>query len=122
MPVTCLAAQARLSRPTLYKIARGGRVPDRKRVSMVLALHGLEARTLAFVRRRQRWEAVRRLPPDRMPPPQDKMMRADEWNEWARCRTCGGSDWLGAFQQGGRALMVCAACVPRSQFSALGLL
>lgn len=87
---------------------------------MALALYGLEHRTLAFVRRRQRWQIVRREPPERMPPPQDKITRADEWNEWARCRTCAGIDWLPAYPERARPVMVCSFCVPLSQFPALG--
>jgi hypothetical protein len=44
---------------------------------------------LRFPRLGRRWQVDYRTPPDPLPPPQDRLVGAEDWNEWAPCR-CGG--------------------------------
>lgn len=120
VPVAILCKHLGISRPTYYAIAKGGRVAERSRPVFSIVLGSLEHRTLLFERRRNRWQTIRRSPPVPLPPPQDKMMRADEWNEWARCRTCAALSWIPALR-GGRPHWVCGRCIPHDQFPYLGL-
>lgn len=121
VPVASVARHLGLSRPTIYKYLRG-RIPARKparRYWLSVFLLDLERKALAFERKGQSWRKVRRTPPDPLPPPQDKIVRADEWNEWAHCRTCDCNNWLPAYHFS-KALMVCASCIPLGQFPYLG--
>lgn len=38
---------------------------------------------------KDRWQIEFREPPGRPPPPQSRVIRADDYNEWARCASCG---------------------------------
>lgn len=118
VPITCFARHANMSRPTFYKIMRSGRVPEKRRTWLSILCASLERRALAFERRRQRWQEIRRTPPDPLPL-QERIVRAEEADEWAACRVCAGNSWHVAFH-GARSLIVCASCVPLGQFPALG--
>lgn len=119
VPVASVARYLGLSRVTVYKYINRGRVPEKRRHWLSVLLRDLEHRALSFERRKQAWQKVRRTPPDPLPPPQSKMMRADEWNEWAQCSTCASRSWHHAYH-GARELIVCARCIPENQFPALG--
>lgn len=119
VPVVSVARHLGLSRVTIYNYIKRGRVPEKRRLWLSVLLADLERRALAFERRKKTWEKIRRTPPDPLPPPQAKMVRAEEWDEWARCSTCAGNSWHHAYH-GARELIVCARCIPENQFPALG--
>jgi hypothetical protein len=119
VPVAVIARMADVSRETAYQAARG-RMSEttRKRLSAVLSW--IESGELRFFRRGQVWEGDYRTPPDPLPPPQDRAVRVEDWNEWACCRSCGGR-WFSRVVIPGRGTMyVCDNCLPQSQWSAIG--
>jgi hypothetical protein len=60
-----------------------------------------------------------RDPPERRPPPQDRLVRADDWREWARCRTCQGDRWR-SIAMGNSFWYACRTCVADNQLPAIG--
>jgi hypothetical protein len=120
-PIACLCRHLGITRPTFYAIRRRGRVAEKRRGVFSIVLCSIEQKQLGFRRRGQGWETVRRQRPAGPVPPQDKITRADEWNEWAGCRTCAGLRWAPA-RMGAREVMVCAACIPPDQYPAIGMI
>jgi hypothetical protein len=66
-----------------------------------------EARGAAGGREKWRIKHVQR--PVRRPPPEDRITRAADHREWARCRTCQGEKWA-AVVIAGAPWYVCLAC------------
>jgi hypothetical protein len=93
-PVTLIASMCDVDRRFLYEIMNGERpMPDSlcSRLDAVLTAH--EAGELVFRRAGWTWEAEWITPPNPLPPPQERMTRSADWNQWARCRSCGGGQW-----------------------------
>jgi hypothetical protein len=61
---------------------------------------------------------VRSTPPNPLPFPQDKLVRAADWDEWARCRTCGGQRWSSIFMNSSN-WFACSQCIPKFQWPAI---
>jgi hypothetical protein len=66
---------------------------DRTRELLATIIGRIEDGRLRFYRSGQLWELDDRSPPDPLPWPQPKLVRAEDWNEWSRCATCGGRDY-----------------------------
>jgi hypothetical protein len=90
VPIAVIARMADVSRETAYQAARS-RMGEVTRARLSAVLSWIEDGTLKVGRRiGQVWPVDYRTAPDPLPPPQDKCVRAEAWNEWARCRSCGG--------------------------------
>jgi hypothetical protein len=92
-----------------------------ERVRTVLSpfIKGIERGEIRFCRVGQQWVVDYRQPPDPLPAPQDKLVRASDWNEWARCRTCAGR-WFSPVLMNGSKWYFCDGCLPPAQYPALG--
>jgi hypothetical protein len=107
VPLIRVAKMAGLHRATLYRAIMQGRISDKSRVALspALIMHmdgGLLSRQ-----------------PGPPPRPQDKLVRAVDWNEWSFCRTCGGTSFSPVILHNA-AWYFCDGCLPPSQYPALG--
>jgi hypothetical protein len=118
VPLAVVAALAGLSRETIYQ-ALLGKMNETTRVVLSRIISWIETGQVRLRRCGQRWEPEFRQPPEPLPPPQDKLTRAEDWRDWGACRTCGGRKWS-AVALHGAAWRACANCVPRDQWPAMG--
>jgi hypothetical protein len=123
VPLAVVASLAQLSRQTLYEVLhevlRGtsGVMSEATQARLSAVISEIEDGTIKIRRRGQRWEVD--CGPDPSPPPQDKLVRAADWNEWSRCRTCGGG-WFSPVIMNGAKWFFCDGCLPPVQYPALG--
>lgn len=66
-----------------------------------------------------RWTIEYRDPPARRPPPEDRLTRAVDHREWARCRTCQGDRWTAVVCHG-TLHFACNQCMGPGHWPALG--
>jgi hypothetical protein len=121
VPMRAIADLAGVDVQVVSAIRRGDRskygAQALAKVGNVIA--SIENGEVRFRRRGQVWQPEFRRPPAVRPPPQDKLTRATDHREWARCRTCQGDSWK-AIVMHGAAWVACAQCVPKSQWLAIG--
>jgi hypothetical protein len=122
IPVQCIANLARLH-VSVVEDARLGVMTETVRAALSHVIEGIESGRVRFVRNRERhgprWSVEYHDPPARPPQPQDKLTRAGDWVEWARCRNCGGQGWrsvviAGAFWY------ACRDCIGPDSLPAMG--
>jgi hypothetical protein len=90
--ISKIAAMCDVSRRFLYYVLTGDRrLPAGLERHLEVHLASLETGELTFRRVGQVWEAEYHTPPDPLPPPQDRMVKAVDFVPWARCRSCGGA-------------------------------
>lgn len=111
VPIAAVATLCEVTRETIYQAARG-QMSEITRVRLSAVLRWIEDDTLRFRRvGRETWLAEWRTPPNPLPPPQDRMTRAVDWNEWSRCRSCGGARWTRVTLHGTSAVWyLCDTC------------
>ena len=104
--IAYIARMAGLHRATLYRVMHG-RVSEKSRASLspLLITHA--------------GEGLLPRPRDPLPPPQDKLVRATDWNEWSRCRTCGGRQFSPVIMNEAK-WFFCDGCLPQEQYPTLG--
>jgi hypothetical protein len=90
VPIKALAEACQLHRSVLYDAMLTGRVSERARAILSTVIGWIADDRLRFRRAGQVWEPDYRTPPDPLPWPQPRLVRAEDWNEWARCGSCGG--------------------------------
>jgi hypothetical protein len=119
VPLAVVASLAGLSRQTLYELMRGtsGVMTEATQARLSTAISEIEDGAVRIRRRGQRWEVD--CAPNPLPPPQDKLVRAADLNEWARCRSCGGR-WFSPVIMNGTRWFFCDQCLPPAQYPALG--
>jgi hypothetical protein len=105
IPLKRVAEMAGLHRATLYRAIFDGRISDKTRKALSPVLIMLQTDTGAVSR-----------PPG---PPQDKIVRSQDWNELSRCRTCGGWQFSPVVMNSTK-WYFCDGCLPPSQYPALG--
>jgi len=105
IPLKRVAELADLHRVTLYRAIFEGRISDETREALSPVLIMLQTDTGAVSR-----------PPG---PPQNKMVRSQDWNELSRCSTCGGWQFSPVLMSGAK-WHFCDGCLPPSQYPALG--
>jgi hypothetical protein len=94
VPLVAIAAMCDVDRKFLYRLVSGDRsmpAPLLERLDAVLT--SLDNGEVIFRRVGQVWQAEWVTPPNPLPPPQDRMTRAGDWNEWSACRSCAGRRW-----------------------------
>jgi hypothetical protein len=106
-PLKLVAELAGLHRVTVYRAIWSGQLSERSRavLSPVLVM--------------QTGEGQLPRPPDPPPPLQDKLVRAADWIELARCRTCGGRLFSPVIINS-TTWYLCDGCLPPAQHPALG--
>jgi hypothetical protein len=107
IPLKRLAEMAGLHRATLYRAIFEGRISDKTRKAL--------SRPLLMLQAKMSTGAVSRPPG----PPQDKMVRSQDWNELSRCSTCGGWQFSPVLMNSTK-WYFCDGCLPPSQYPALG--
>jgi hypothetical protein len=92
VPIAAIASLCEVDRDMLYLVMCGKRaMPVSLSARLDAVLTSIEAGELTFRRVGQVWEAEYHTPPNPLPPPQDRMVSAADFIEWARCRSCAGS-------------------------------
>ena len=99
---------ANLHRATLYRAITSGKLSEKSRMALSPVLTRLQAS-----------ETGRRCSLDPSPPPQDKLVRGVDWNEWSRCRSCGGHGFSPVIMNSSK-WYFCDSCLPPTQYPALG--
>jgi hypothetical protein len=84
--ISAIAGMTGLDRSTIYE-ARRGIMSERVRAVLLPVIASIERGELRFRRVGQVWEY--RQQPDRLPPPQPRVIPASDYREWARCQSCG---------------------------------
>ena len=102
VPLIRVAKMAGLHRATLYRAIMQGVISERSRAALSRALIMLQAQMKTGVA-----------------PPQDKIVRSQDWNELSRCSTCGGWQFSPVLMSGAK-WHFCDGCLPPSQYPALG--
>jgi hypothetical protein len=112
VPMLAIAGMCDVSPQMMYDVINGDRkLPTSLGERFDAVLTAIDAGELRFRRIGQVWEAEYRTPPNPPPPPQERMTRAGEWNEWARCRSCGGARWTPVTLHGAAAVWyLCDTC------------
>ena len=105
VPLIRVAKMAGLHRVTLYRAIMQGRISDKSQEALSRALIMLQKDTGAVSR-----------PPG---PPQDKIVRSQDWNELSRCRTCGGWQFSPVLMNSTK-WYFCDGCLPPEHYPALG--
>ena len=82
VPLAAVASLCGLSRQTIYQARRGG-MSDATRVILSRVVAWIETGEIRFRRRGQVWQPEYRRRPDRLPPPQDRLVRAEDFVEWS---------------------------------------
>ena len=119
IPIARIAAAAGLSRHTLYVAMNTGAVSEQTCVALTPILREIAAGTLGFRRRARRWEEIEySQAPDRPPPPQPRLVRAEDWHERARCQSC-GSPHFSSFMAD-KLYFACDGCVGETDRQMLG--
>jgi hypothetical protein len=123
--VANVATLARL-RPTTVKNARDyGYMSEDTRVMLSHAILLIESGRVKFHRARgpakgqPRWTIEYRDPPARRPPPEDRLTRAVDHRDWARCRTCQGDRWTAVVCHG-TLHFACNQCMGPGHWPAMG--
>jgi hypothetical protein len=119
VPIAALADWCGLSRQTIH-VARDGEMSEATAENLSEAFALIEDGRIRFLRDGPRWVIEYRTPPNPLPWPQPRLVLKRDWQEWARCRSCGGNRWLPAEIPGAGAHMVCYQCEPPSQWRAFG--
>jgi hypothetical protein len=92
VPFVAIAQACDVSRRFLSYVLNGERrLPASVGERLDALLTPLEAGELTFRRVGQVWEAEYHIPPNPLPPPQARMVRATDFVAWARCSVCGGA-------------------------------
>jgi hypothetical protein len=107
VPLIRVAKMAGLHRVTLYRAIFEGRISDKTRKAL--------SRSLIMLQAQMKTGAVSH-PPD---PPQDKIVRSQDWNELSRCRSCGGWRFSPVIMNGTK-WHFCDGCLPPEHYPALG--
>jgi hypothetical protein len=111
VPIAALADVCALDRSVLYDGMWTGRLSERAQSQLSGNIRWIESGELRFCRVGQVWMTDYRKPPDPLPPPQDRAVRREDWNEWARCSSCGGRSWT-LVTMGNRLWYFCDQCRP----------
>jgi hypothetical protein len=109
LPLKRVAEMAGLNRVSVYRVLWTGRISDRSREALSLVLDMLQTGG----------DVVSRSPEQSPALPQDRLVRASDWNEWARCRSCGGRRFSPVIMNGAK-WFFCNGCLPPGQYPALG--
>ncbi len=86
-------------------------------------IEAIESGALVFTMKRP-GQVIRGLwldVPTTLPLPQHAIVADANWNYWARCRSCGGCQWL-AIRLADRPQVACYRCYPPEQWSSFGAL
>ena len=118
VPLSAIAQLCGLTRETIYQ-ARRGVMSETTRTKLTTVIGWINEDKVRFRRNGQQWGVEWRTPPDPLPLPQDKLVRASDWNEWSQCRTCSGLRWSPIVMTNAR-WYVCDQCVPKNQWPAIG--
>lgn len=128
--VVAIAALAGVSRMLIHRI-RAGKVPVTARTQAALSpvLRDIEAGRIRYQRTGKLntyhygWTDDRieyRQPPARPPPPQPRVIAAADYNEWARCQSCGCPRFSRFTGLGGKPHYACDGCVGQADRCMLG--
>lgn len=111
--MSVIARMAGVSRSLIYRVIRGiTPLTPAVKERLESVLEAIDGGTVKIERVGQVWGGDYRDPPAVMPPPQDKMVRAEDWNEWARCRSCAGRAWTRVTLHGTKAhWYLCDGCL-----------
>jgi len=90
VPIKALAEACQLHRSVLYDAMHAVRVSERASAILSTVIGQIADDRLRFRRVGQVWEPDYRFPPDPLPPPQPRLVRATDFVEWSRCQSCGG--------------------------------
>jgi hypothetical protein len=105
-----IATMAGVDRITLWRYAtQRRRMSEYVQSALSPIIRDIEAGKLRFRRAGREWQIEEA--PARLPPPQDRLVRATDWNEWARCRSCGGWRFTEVSIHGTR-WFLCDTCLP----------
>jgi hypothetical protein len=119
VPIKAVAEACQLHRSVLYDAMLTGRVSERARAVLSTAIGWIADGRLRFRRVAQVWDPDYRTPPDPLPPPQQRLVRAADFVEWSRCQSCGGL-WYSPVIMNGASWFFCDGCLPEAQWPALG--
>jgi hypothetical protein len=114
VPIAAIARSCDVSRRFLtYVLSGERRLPDPLGERLDGILTPWEAGELTFRRVGQIWEAEYHTPPNPLPPPQARMVRATDFVEWARCTVCGHPRYSLVTLHGAAAhWYLCNGCMP----------
>ena len=115
--ITAVASMCGLSRKTIYQ-ARRGIMSERVRAVLSPVISWIDDDKVRFRRVGRVWEPDYRMPPNPLPPPQPRLVRADDWHEWARCQSC-GSPHFSPFMAD-KLYFACDGCVGETDRRMLG--
>jgi len=101
VPLKYIAEMAGLDRATVYRIIRDRRISDKSREALSPVLIMLQTA------------------PVRPHPPQLKLVRAADYDEWCPCLTCGGIEFSPVIMNGAK-WFFCNGCLPPGQYPAPG--
>jgi hypothetical protein len=119
VPIKALAEACQLHRSVLYDAMLTGRVSERARAILSTVIGWIADGRLRFQRVGQVWDPDYRFPPDPLPPPQPRLVRAADFVEWSRCQSC-GSLWFSPVVMNGAPWFFCDGCLPEAQWPAVG--
>lgn len=108
VPIAAVASMCGLSRETVYQAMRGV-MSGTTRAVLLAVIRQIDGGGIRFFRVGQEWRFCE--PPDPLPPPQPRLVRAADWNEWARCQSCGGWRYTRVTMHGAEWHM-CDGCLP----------
>lgn len=117
-----IAAMAGVARWSLNRYMLGRRqLPEYVQSALSPILRDIEngkIRFDRFERSGREWRIDYRQPPVRMPPPQPRVIRAEDYNEWSCCQSCGGPRFS-SFRSD-RVYFACDSCVSLTDRRMLG--
>ncbi len=117
VPIAGIARLCGLNEQTLFDAMKRGGVTERNRQIVSTILLMMEE---GYIEVKPQGVVNFPDPPAELPPPQDKIVRAEEWQRFAPCRTCSGTQWGEAWNRK-QAMRICLKCVPENQWKALHL-
>ncbi len=127
--ITAMCAMAGVSWVKLYEQLRRGWLNERMQAVLSPILRDIEAGRIKF-RLASRGRCKRdtnpdgeieyRQPPARPPPPQPRVIRADDYNEWSRCQSCGSPHFSSFKGLAGKLHYACDGCVTEADRKMLG--
>lgn len=102
---------------TLNSILARGWIQEKHRLRISSVLQSIERGEVEFTKDEVRYTDAPRLSP------QGKILRLDEWREFAPCSSCGRSKWATVFIRGEviKEMRVCDNCIPPDQYRFLHL-